>query len=324
MKGRSMKGLAMKGLWLERGKFVYREDLIRPTPATGELLIKTLCAGICGTDLELQRGYYAFTGIAGHEFVGEVVTPGDDFGKRIVAEINIGCGECIYCRAGDENHCPDRKVIGIRQRAGAFAEYLLVPEDNILEVPDSISNQHAVLIEPLAAALEILEQVDISLFDRAFVIGAGRLGILVARVLASAGLAVSILVRNRRRVQHLGEVDIQILESATDHDFRLVVETSGQAGGFATALSSVSARGTIIMKSTYDGQLEFDASKLVVNEVTLVGSRCGPLDQAVKWLLAHPLGHLQFSSHAFEDVDNAIARAGDPAIYKVIFEPESS
>lgn len=310
----------MKGLWLENNEFAFRDDLIRPEPEKGELLIKTLCTGICGTDLELQRGYYAFTGIAGHEFVGEVVTQGALIGKRIVSEINIGCGNCALCAADLQNHCVTRRVIGIKGQGGAFAEYLVVPEDNIFVVPASISNRHAVLIEPLAAALEILEQVSPGSFNRALVIGAGRLGILVAEVLASTGLEVSLLVRRQERLRHVGNSDISIIDQIKDSAFPLVVETSGQAAGFSAALAAVAARGTIVMKSTYDGQLALDASKIVVNELMLIGSRCGPFAKAIDWLLSHNLDHLVFSSHTFEDAEDAFSRARDPAIYKVVFE----
>jgi len=312
----------MKGIWLENGEFVYRDDLTRPEPALGELLVRTLCTGICGTDLELQRGYYSFTGVAGHEFVGEVVSDGDQFGKRIVSEINIGCGNCDLCDAGMQNHCATRKVIGIEQQGGAFAEYLVVPEKNIFSVPEGIANQHAVLIEPLAAALEILEQVNPGDYSRVLVIGAGRLGILVAEVLASTTLDVSLLVRRQERLQHIGNPEINVIDKTLEHDFPLVVETSGQASGFSTALDSVAARGTIVMKSTYDGQLALDASKIVVNELTLVGSRCGPFRKAIDWLQSHSLDHLIFSSHTFKDVGNAFTQALDPSVYKVVFEPE--
>ena len=312
----------MKGLWLEENEFVFRDDLIRPEPDKGELLIKTLCSGICGTDLELQRGYYDFTGIAGHEFVGEVTTPGAFFGNRIVSEINIGCGKCAMCAADLQNHCVSRRVIGIKQQGGAFAEYLVVPEDNIFVVPEGISNRHAVLIEPVAAALEILEQVEPGNFNKALVVGAGRLGILVAEVLAGTGLNVSLLVRRQERLRHIGNSDIDIVEQINDSDFPLVVETSGRAAGFSTALSAVSARGTIVMKSTYDGPLELDASKIVVDELVLIGSRCGPFQKAIDWLESHNLDHLVFSSHTFEDVEYALSRARDPAYYKVVFEPE--
>lgn len=311
----------MKGLWLENNEFVFRDDLNRPEPEKDELLIKTLCTGICGTDLELQRGYYTFTGIAGHEFVGEVVTQGALFGKRIVSEINIGCGSCALCTSNLQNHCVSRKVIGIKGHGGAFAEYLVVPQDNIFIVPADVSNRHAVLIEPLAAALEILEQVNPSSFNRVLVIGSGRLGILVAEVLASTGLKVSLLVRRQQRLRHVGNPDINIIEQISDSDYPFVVETSGQAAGFSTALAAVAARGTIVMKSTYDGQLALDASRIVVNELTLVGSRCGPFEKAIDWLLSHNLNHLIFSGHAFEDVEYAFSRALDPSIYKVVFEP---
>ncbi|MFP6808549.1 MAG: alcohol dehydrogenase catalytic domain-containing protein [Pseudomonadales bacterium] len=321
-----MKDQLMKGLWLDDGQFSYREDLVRPKASTGELLLKTLCTGICGTDLELQRGYYGYTGIAGHEFVGEVVSQGNLSGKRVVTDINIGCGHCSYCDQGLENHCSARSVIGIKNQAGAFAEYLVVPEANIYLVPDSLSNHQAVLIEPLAAALEVLEQVDVAGIDRALVIGAGRLGLLCAEVLAASGLEVSVLVRSKARLQHFRNDTITTLDQ-NDFDelpgksFPLIVESSGSPAGFASALAKIAPRGTVVMKSTYYGKLELDASQVVVNEVTLLGSRCGPFDTALDWMSQHALSHLAFSSHPFSQVDRAFSDATNPSIYKVVFEP---
>ncbi len=316
----------MEGLWLDEGVFSYRDDLAFPEPAAGELLIRTLATGICGTDLELRRGYYDYRGVAGHEFVGEVVSPGKFHGQRVVAQINIGCGDCPFCLVGVENHCSKRHVIGIKQHPGAFAEYLTAPENNIFQVPDHISNQEAVLVEPLAAALEIQEQIKIDDFDRVLVVGAGRLGVLIAETLATTHLEVSLYVRNPARVKHIGNPDIKILSQddlifdRTEDSFPLVIESSGHAGGFETALGSVRPRGTIIMKSTYSGELHLNASAVVVNELTLLGSRCGPFLRAIEWLSLHSLDQLSFSSRTFREQEMAFQDAGDPSIYKVVFE----
>ena len=314
----------MKGLWLEEGQVSYREDLPMPQLEKGELLVRTLCTGICGTDLELQRGYYDFSGIAGHEFVGEVVGNGALAGQRIVADINIGCGQCSFCDKGLNNHCQDRKVIGIKSHDGAFAEFVAVPERNMFSVPENLSNFEAVLVEPVAAALEILEQISVEDQTRVLVIGAGRLGVLIANVLASAGLEVEIQVRNPLRLKHLKSPLINVTEEIKKCHYSLVIECSGQATGFSSALEAVTPRGTIIMKSTYASSLEFDASFVVVNEISLIGSRCGPTAKAIRWLQENSLSHLEISTHGFEDAELAFQLARDPSIYKIVFSDNTS
>jgi len=314
----------MKGLWLEAGQFSYRDDLPMPQAREGELLIRTLCSGICGTDLELQRGYYDFSGIAGHEFVGEVVSDGELAGQRIVADINIGCGRCSFCLRGLNNHCPTRKVIGIKGHAGAFAEFLTVPERNVFRIPDSLSNHQAVLVEPVAAALEILEQVPVDKQSHVLIIGAGRLGTLIANVLASAGLEVEIQVRNPLRLKYFENPSIKAIENFKHSHYPLVIECTGQPSGFSSALQAVMPRGTIVMKSTYASELNLDASYVVVNEISLMGSRCGPTDKAIQWMQENNTEWLEMSTHRFEEVDLAFEQAKDPSIYKVLFSNEES
>jgi threonine dehydrogenase-like Zn-dependent dehydrogenase len=314
----------MKGLWLEDGQVSFREDLPMPRVENGELLVRTLCAGICGTDLELLRGYYDFSGIAGHEFVGEVVGKGALAGQRIVADINIGCGQCTFCDRGLNNHCQNRKVIGIKNHGGAFAEFVAVPERNMFPVPMSLSNLEAVLVEPVAAALEVLEQVSSEDHSRVLVIGAGRLGILIATVLASAGLEVDIHVRNPTRLKYLKSSLINVISEISKCQYSLVVECSGQTSGFSSALEAVAPRGTIIMKSTYASSLNYDASYVVVNEISLIGSRCGPTDKAITWLQQNSLRHLEISSYGFEEAELAFQLARNPSIYKIVFTNNTS
>jgi threonine dehydrogenase-like Zn-dependent dehydrogenase len=314
----------MKGLWLESGQFSFRDDLPMPQAGEGELLLRTLCTGICGTDLELQRGYYNFTGIAGHEFVAEVVGGGAFSGQRIVADINIGCGQCSFCEIGLNNHCSDRTVVGIKNRPGAFAEFLTIPEKNIFPVPDTLSNLQAVLIEPVAAALEILEQVVVEDQSDVLIIGAGRLGTLIAHVLVSAGLNVDIQVRNPLRQKHFDHSSIRIVTDIKQNDYSLVIECSGHTEGFSSAVAAIRPRGTIVMKSTYASSLNFDASHLVVNEISLVGSRCGPTGKAIQWMQENDLGQLEISTLGFENVELAFERASDPTIYKVVFSSDDS
>jgi len=251
----------MRALWLENQKLSLRTDVPEPEAP----LIRTLFAGICNTDIELTRGYYPFRGIPGHEFVGELD------GQRVVGEINAVCHTCEACRNGRPTHCEKRTVLGIKDRNGAFAEYLTLPVENLHVIPDSIETEEAVFVEPLAAALEIQEQIRISSDDRVLVVGHGKLGRLVARTLALTGCNLTVASR--------GAV---VLEK----HFDVVIECSGNPDGFEIARRAVRPRGTIVMKSTYAGALTVNASSLVVDEITLIGSRCGPFDKAIDLLAA--------------------------------------
>jgi len=244
----------MKALWLEHQRLSIR-DIPKPAPAPGEALVRVLFAGICNTDLELMRGYYPFAGVPGHEFVGEVD------GERVVGEINAACSECA-----DRKHCEHRTVLGIKNRNGAFAEFLTLPKENLHVVPKSISTEHAVFVEPLAAALEIQEQIAIGAEARVLVVGNGKLGTLVARTIPG--------------IVTLAGRDTVVAEKSFD----IVVECSGNPAGFEIARRAVRPRGTIVMKSTYAGDLTLNMSSIVVDEITLVGSRCGPFEKAIDLL----------------------------------------
>lgn len=257
----------MRALWLENQRLSLRE-VPEPAPRSGEAVVRVLVAGICNTDLELTRGYYPFNGIPGHEFVGEVD------GKRVAGEINAICGTCSACLAGRTTHCENRTVLGIKDRNGAFAEFLALPRQNLHAIPDSIPTEEAVFIEPLAAALRIQEQVAISPKERVLVVGHGKLGRLIARTLALTGC--DLLVASRG-------------DSAPERQFDVVVECSGNPEGFETARKAVRPRGTIVMKSTYAGELNVNASALVVDEITLIGSRCGPFDKAIELLASRKI-----------------------------------
>lgn len=250
----------MRALWLENQRLSLR-DVDEPAPRDGEAMVRVLLAGVCNTDLELTRGYYPFTGIPGHEFVGEAD------GKRVVGEINAVCGACNACRAGRATHCENRTVLGIKDRNGAFAEFLTLPRANLHPIPDSISTEEAVFIEPLAAALRIQEQVSIAPTDRVLVVGHGKLGHLIARTLNRSDLTIA----------GRGEV-------VAERQYDVVIECSGNPEGFETARRAVRPRGTIVMKSTYAADLKVNASALVVDEITLVGSRCGPFVKAIELL----------------------------------------
>lgn len=279
----------MRGLWLEDGSLRLRGDLDRPTPPPGEALVRILRAGVCNTDLEMVRGYFAFRGIPGHEFVGVVEkAPGheDRVGQRVVAEINAACRECATCQAGRRTHCPSRTVLGILGRNGSHAEHLVIPVANLHAVPAGLSDERALFTEPLAAALEVQEQVRVGPGDRVVVVGSGKLGSLVAQSLALTGCELLVVGRNPETLRPLAERGLRtggtdaVPAAAAD----VVVECTGNPDGFAIARHAVRPRGTIVLKSTYHGGLKLDVAMVVVDEVTLVGSRCGPFAPALRAL----------------------------------------
>jgi threonine dehydrogenase-like Zn-dependent dehydrogenase len=274
----------MQALWLENQQLHYRNDVPIPTPQVGEALVKIHLAGICATDLELINGYYPYTGILGHEFVGEIVnTPNRE---RVVGEINVGCGQCQRCQVGQVNHCQQRKVLGISQLNGAFAEYLTLPLKNLIPVPANIPNEAAVFTEPLAAALAIQEQITIRPTHQVLVVGAGRLGQLIAQTLKLTGCHLHVIARYQKQKQLLADGHISWFEesSVPRRFFDVVVEATSTPTGFALAQQAVRPRGTIVLKSTYPGGISANFSALVVDEVHLVGSRCGPFAPALRLL----------------------------------------
>lgn len=265
----------------------------RPRPPVGdECLIRVTAAGICGTDLELVRGYAGFSGIPGHEFVGvvEQSAPADSawIGRRVVGEITVGCGRCGGCRAAGRGHCDVRTVTGIRGRDGAFADYLTLPAVNLHAVPASLDDVTAVFVEPTAAACRVVEQVPIDSGTRAVVVGAGRLGLLVAQVLRLHGAQVTVVVRSepsRATAASLG-FETAAVEAAAPlaRQFDLAVDATGHPAGFAAAVALVRPRGTLVVKSTFHGETPIALSPLVVDEISVVGSRCGPFAPAIELL----------------------------------------
>ena len=276
----------MQGLWLENNQLHHRTDLPMPQPTKDEALVRVLRAGICNTDLELLRGYYPFTGILGHEFVGRVVQgPKPLQGQRVVGEINAACGQCDYCRRHQPTHCPQRTVLGIVNRHGAFADYLTLPIQNLHPIPEHLSTDQATFTEPVAAALEIQEQIAVTPNDRVLVIGDGKLGQLVAQTLALTGCQLLVIGRHANKLANLATRDIEtgFVDIIADRyrTFDVAVECTGNAQGFELARQSLRPRGTLVLKSTYADQLTLDASALVVDEITLIGSRCGPFAKAL-------------------------------------------
>ncbi|MFZ1575036.1 MAG: alcohol dehydrogenase catalytic domain-containing protein [Chromatiaceae bacterium] len=279
----------MRGLWLEDRQLRLREDLPVPVPGPGEALVRVRLAGICATDLELRQGYYPFAGIPGHEFVGEIAAAPDQpgcCGERVVGEINLPCGHCAQCQAGRGNHCLERKALGIRGQEGAFAEYLVLPLANLHAVPDTIPDEAAVFCEPLAAALRIPEQRPIRAGERVLVVGAGRLGQLIALSLAGGGHELQVVARHPRQRALLEGAGIAWTgeDAVAAGDWDLVIEASGTPAGFELARRALRAAGTLILKSTYTSRTEIDLSRLVVDEITLIGSRCGPFVTALERL----------------------------------------
>ena len=257
----------------------------------GEALVRVTTAGICNTDLEIVRGYANFSGTLGHEFVGVVAASPDpaQIGSRVVGEINAGCGVCELCRAGDPRHCANRSVLGIVGRDGAFAEYLSLPAANLLPVPVSVSDRQAVFTEPLAAACEILAQIAITKNHRVAVIGDGKLGQLIARVIATTECDLILIGKHADKLQLAIAAGIKTIEPhklSVDpvHRFDCVVEASGSASGLRLALDLVKPRGTIMLKSTFHGAVELDTSRIVVDEISVIGSRCGRFDKALDLL----------------------------------------
>ena len=259
-----------------------------PQPAEGEVLLAVRLAGICSTDLEITRGYMGFSGVLGHEFVGTVARgPRALRGKRVVAEINCVCGKCELCQRGLSNHCRKRTVLGISGRDGVFADLACVPERNLHVLPDSVSDEQAVFIEPLAAAIQVVRQCPIEKRMRVAVVGAGRLGLLVAQVLREAGCQLEVIGRSEHTLNFCDRKGIQatpVTEVVARADRYVVVECSGSPAGFDLATRLVRPRGTLVLKSTYAGSTPLNLAPLVINEITLVGSRCGPMPEAINML----------------------------------------
>ena len=305
----------MRALWLEEQRLTLRDDVPQPS-LPGETLVRVLLAGICNTDIELTRGYYPFSGVPGHEFVGEVD------GKRVVGEINATCGTCDPCRAGRRTHCDRRSVLGIIGRNGAFAQFLSLPKDNLHAVPDGVATEEAVFAEPLAAALEIQEQVRIAPDDRVLVVGEGKLGQLVAQTLALTGCHLVVVGRHRNKLDRLERRGIAtaVAEAIEPRRFDVAVECTGSASGFALARKALRARGTLVMKSTYAGDLTFNASSLVVDEITLVGSRCGPMPRALDLLASRAVNvrELIDETYSLDDAISAFEHAQRPGVLKVL------
>jgi threonine dehydrogenase-like Zn-dependent dehydrogenase len=263
------------------GQVSFRDDYPLPTPPPGELLVQVRRAGICNTDIEITKGYMNYRGVLGHEFVGELAD-----GSRVVGEINAYDGTCDTCQRGDVTHCRNRSVLGILQRNGAMAEYLTLPVRNLHRVPDAVTDAQAVFVEPLAAALEITDRVHIRPSQRVVIIGDGKLGLLVAQVLQLTGCHLSVVGRHARKLAILQKRGISTLDDSTEAvgRFDVAVDCSGQASGFDLARRLLRPRGILVLKSTFHGTQNIAMAPLVIDEITVVGSRCGPFAPALRLL----------------------------------------
>ncbi len=314
----------MQGLWLEDRRLTLRQDLPVPVPSPGEALVRVKLAGVCSTDLELQRGYYPFAGIPGHEFVGIIATAPDQpgrCGERVVGEINLPCGHCAPCQAGRGHHCQWRRVLGIKGHDGAFAEYLVLPLANLHAVPDTLPDEAAVFCEPLAAALRIQEQRPILAGERVLIVGAGRLGQLIALSLRGTGHEFQVVARHPRQRSLLEAAGISWAseDQVTSGAWDLVIEASGSPAGFELARRALRAAGTLVLKSTYALRAEVDLSRLVVDEITLIGSRCGPFTTALERLaLGLDPRPLIEGRYPLAEAITAIAVAGRPGVLKIL------
>ena len=321
----------MKALRYENQKLALAE-VMKPA-SEGEALVRVTLSGICNTDLEIARGYAGFEGTLGHEFVGVIenvsaarpspLTPG----TRVVGEINAGCGRCELCHSGDARHCPNRTVLGIVGRDGAHAEFLKLPLVNLLPVPREVSDTHAVFVEPLAAACGILERVSITSDTQVAVIGDGKLGLLCAQVIANDGAPVTLIGKHESKLQIAEQrgLETQFADKAKalTRQFDVVVEASGSPGGFELALDLLRPRGTLVLKSTFHGTTGMNAARIVVDEISVVGSRCGRFAPALELLKQGRIDVENLISEEFSLADglSAMDRAAAPGVMKVLLRP---
>ena len=319
----------MRGLLFD-GTLMFQSDLSKPEAPQGEALIRVMLAGICNTDIEITRGYMGFQGILGHEFVGVVESAPDDptwEGKRVVGEINANCCVCETCLHGDPTHCPHRTTLGIDRRNGAMADYVTLPLHLLYEVPESVANEQAVFVEPLAAACEITEKLHVRPEQNVVVIGDGKLGLLITQVLQLTGCNLTLVGRHEEKLAIVGRRGVSVTRDSASVPERVdvVVECTGSPGGFTTACQMVRPRGTIVMKSTFHGDVAINLSQLVVNEVTLVGSRCGPFAPALRLLKQGAVDVEALISERYP-LDNGLfgfGRAVSPGVLKVLLTVDS-
>jgi threonine dehydrogenase-like Zn-dependent dehydrogenase len=289
-------------------------------------LVKVHIAGICSTDLQIFKGYMGFTGVPGHEFIGTVHEGPDKLvGRRVVGEINFPCGACDYCRRDLGRHCPNRSVMGILNADGAFAEYLSVPIENLHAVPDSVADEEAVFTEPLAAAFEILTQIELDASDEVLVLGDGKLGNLCAQVLRLTGAKITALGKHAEKLAPIKKAGVRtiLLADWQPRRFDVVVEATGSASGLEAALGAVRPRGTLILKSTIAGSHQVSLAPIVINEINVIGSRCGPFPDALDALAARrvSVASLIEKKYSLDDGLSAVNHAAATGARKILLRP---
>ncbi len=297
-----------------------------PQPQAGEALIRVRLAGICGTDLHITHGYADFQGILGHEFVGQVVAAPEPawLNRRVVGEINLPCGQCAWCQAGLLRHCGNRRALGIRGKDGCLAEFITLPLANLHVVPDTVPDAFAVFTEPLAAALEIMEQVHITPSSRILIIGDGRLGMLIGLALRLTGCELHVVGRHPQHLDYLGARGLigHLAEGFAQDGFDVVIEATGNPTGWQTALAAVRPRGTVVLKSTYPDQGQENPTAVVLPEVKVVGSRCGPFAPALRLLARRLINPKKLIDRIYPlaQAPEALAFAGQRGVLKVLVE----
>lgn len=326
----------MRALVYEQGSLSFRPRHAEPVESEGDTLIKVRRAGICATDLEILRGYMGFTGVPGHEFVGEVVSsPNKDFvGQRVVGEINIVCGRCDLCLSGLSAHCRNRTVLGIQKHNGAFADFLRLPAMNLHMLPRTVDDDAAVFVEPLAAAMQITKQINLdgsadSARGRKWVtvLGDGKLGLLVGQVLRNTNCPVRIIGTHPEKLALCEKWQIRsrpLADIAPRHDQDVVVDCTGNAGGFEMAMKMVRPRGTIVLKSTFAANKPMNLAPLVIDEISVIGSRCGPFREAIRALAEKQVdvASLIHRRMRLEQGVEAMELAGRPEVLKVLLTME--
>lgn len=299
-----------------------------PSPNSDEVLVKVNLAGLCGTDLEILNGYMDYHGILGHEFVGTVVKSTNEHlvGKRVVGEINVGCGTCLHCKKNLERHCPNRTVLGILNRNGAFAEFLSLPEKNLHVIPDSMTDEQAVFVEPLAAAFEITEQIALDSNWKIAIVGDGRLAYLIANVLKIYCPDVSCFGKHEIKLDNFRKINVNVKTGISlddEHQFDLVVEATGNDSGFVDTMKLAKPRGIVILKSTIASRGRLDLTAAVVNEITVIGSRCGTFRPAIDAIVSRKiiLDPLIDCTYPLEKFSDAIEYARQSTTLKVYLKP---
>ena len=316
----------MRAITLQDDDLQFHENVPAPSPVDDEVVVNVIQAGICETDLQLARGYMGFSGILGHEFVG-IAQTGSLAGKRVVGEINCNCRQCIRCNAGLGNHCGNRTVVGIDRHDGAFAEKVAIPQFNLHEIPDSVSDDQAVFVEPLAAAFQIAAQVEIMETDRIAILGDGRLGFLCAQALKLRTPNLSIVGKHPGKLSRFDTFGIATiqkdeLQASSHRTFDVVVDCTGSETGLEMALQLVRPRGTIVMKTTVAANHQLSLASIVIDEITVIGSRCGPFAVAIEALQNGTIDVSGLITHRFdlESAEQAFAAAVDSQAFKVVFD----